>query len=130
MGQIVDPARWTAGFQDDQIGGVFLKHLGEIVTIGDGIDEIMFSSFCVKVAAHGIEFTEIKSENFHSYESMGCGGGAIVTVAALAAQDHGFESPDFIRMTPTPIPWTYMDSFCRCVTHEYYKRKSTSSPKK
>jgi len=26
----------------------------------------MNSSFCVKEAAHGIEFTEIKSENFHS----------------------------------------------------------------
>ena len=71
----------------------------------------MFASFCLKIAAHGIEFTEIQSENFHSYESMGYGGGAIVTVAVLAAQDHGFESPDFIRMTPTPIPWTYMDSF-------------------
>ena len=71
----------------------------------------MFASFCVKIAAHGIELTEIQSENFHSYESMGCGGGAIVTVAVLAAQDHGLESPDFNRMTPTPIPWTYIDSF-------------------
>ena len=71
----------------------------------------MFASFCVKIAAHGIEFTEIQSENFDSYESMGCRGGAIVTVAVLAAQDHGLESPDFTRMTPTPIPWTYMDSF-------------------
>ena len=58
-----------------------------------------------------LDWAEIQSENFHSYESMGCGGGAIVTVAVLAAQDHGLESPDFIRMTPTPIPWTYMDSF-------------------
>ena len=42
---------------------------------------------------------------------MGCGGGAIVTVAVSAARDHGLGSPDFIRMTPTPTPWTYMDSF-------------------
>ena len=38
-------------------------------------------------------------------------GGAIVTAAVSVARGHGFESPDFIRMTPTPIPWTYMDSF-------------------
>ena len=49
----------------------------------------MFASFCLKIAAHGIEFTEIQSENFHSYESMGYGGGAIVTVAVSAAQITG-----------------------------------------
>ena len=51
-----------------------------------------------------LDWAEIQSENFHSYESMGCRGGTIVTVAALAAQDHGSESPDFIRMAPTSDP--------------------------
>ena len=34
-----------------------------------------------------------------------------MTTAVSAARDHGLGSPDFIRMTPTPIPWTYIDSF-------------------
>ena len=111
MGEIVDPTRWPASLHDDKIGRIGLEDFHEIITIGSGIDELMFASFCVKVAAHGIEFTEVQSENFHDYESMGCGGGAIVTVAVLAAHNHGLESPDFIRMAPTPKPRTYMDSF-------------------
>ena len=49
-----------------------------VTVINIDIDELMFASFCVKVVVHGIELTEIQSENFPSYESMGCGGGAIV----------------------------------------------------
>ncbi len=36
----------------------------------DGIDELVFPSFCVEIAAHGIELAEVKSENFQDYESM------------------------------------------------------------
>ncbi len=35
----------------------------------------MFSSFCIEEAAHGIELTEIESENLHWFCSMGLGLG-------------------------------------------------------
>ena len=38
----------------------------EVTPLGSSVVEGMNPSFCVKEAAHGIEFTEIKSENFHS----------------------------------------------------------------
>ena len=57
--KIVDPTRWAASFHDEKIGRKFLEDLGEVITVGGGIDELVFSSFCVKVAAHGIELTEI-----------------------------------------------------------------------
>jgi hypothetical protein len=72
----------------------------------------MLSGFGVEKAAHGVELAEVKSENLHGYGSLVMVGGTIVTVAAKAAQDHGFESPVLREWLPPAIPWTYMDSLC------------------
>ena len=45
----------------------------EIVSIRRGVEEGVFSRFCVEEAAHGIELAKVKSENFHLSFSMGLG---------------------------------------------------------
>lgn len=50
-----------------------LENSREIVAIRCSIVEGVFSSFCVEEAAHGIELTKVKSENFHVSCSMGLG---------------------------------------------------------
>ena len=59
LGKIVDPTRRATSFDDDKFGRIGFEDFREIITIGGSIDELMFASFCVKVAAHGIEFTEV-----------------------------------------------------------------------
>ena len=44
---------------------MFFEDGGEIDSVGRRIEERVFPSFCVKKAAHGIELTEVESENFH-----------------------------------------------------------------
>ncbi len=63
--EIVDPAGRSAGFHDDEISFVLFEDGGEVITIGGRVKELVFASFCVEEAVHGIEFTEIESENFH-----------------------------------------------------------------
>ena len=99
--QVVDPARRTTGFHDDEVNFVFLKDCGEVLSVSGSIKEFMFTSFRVEKAAHGIEFTEVQSENFHSSfcpTGLGleeCDSGCLTTT-----QDHGSESPDFNRRLP------------------------------
>ena len=52
---------------------MFLENSREVVSIRWGVEEGVFSSFCVEEAAHGIELTKVKSENFHFSCSMGLG---------------------------------------------------------
>ena len=52
---------------------MFLENSREVVSIRWGVEEGVFSSFCVEEAAHGIELTKVKSENFHFSSSMGLG---------------------------------------------------------
>ena len=65
LGQIVDPAGRSAGFHDDEVDFVLLEDRIQVTPLGRRIEEGMFPSFSVKKTAHGIEFAEIKSENFH-----------------------------------------------------------------
>ncbi|MFO0944228.1 MAG: hypothetical protein U0930_26260 [Pirellulales bacterium] len=103
-GQVIDPARRAASFHDDQIDLAFLEDSREIVPVGSRGEEFSFAGFGVEKAAHRIEFTEVKSENFHVLSGLAVWGGMNVTVVVNATQDHGSESPDFIRMAPTPNP--------------------------
>jgi hypothetical protein len=52
---------------------VFFENSRELVAIRCGIEEGVFSIFCVEEAAHGIELTKVKSENFCVSCSMGLG---------------------------------------------------------
>jgi hypothetical protein len=46
----------------------------EVVLLGGCVEKLMLASFRVKKAAHGIEFTEIESENFYcSVSPLGLG---------------------------------------------------------
>ena len=45
----------SLGFHDDKFGRIGLEDFREIITIGGGIGELMFASFCDKIAAHDIE---------------------------------------------------------------------------
>ncbi|MFN9411341.1 MAG: hypothetical protein ACK57V_03050, partial [Pirellula sp.] len=65
---------------------VFLENSREVVSIRWGVEEGVFSSFCVEEAAHGIELTKVKSENFHFSSSMGLGL-ECCDVSALQAQN-------------------------------------------
>lgn len=73
LSQIVDPAGRTAGLHDDQVDFVFFEDGGEIISFGGGIEKGVFASFRIEKAAHGIEFTEVESENSHGYCSLGLG---------------------------------------------------------
>ncbi len=79
---------------------MLLEDRGKVVSIGRGIEKGMFTSFRVIKAAHGIEFAEVKSENLHTPWVWGW---KFVTDCD-SSHDHGSESPDFIRMAPTPYP--------------------------
>ncbi len=65
LGQIVDPARRSAGFHDDEVDFVLREDRIQVPPLGSCIQECVFPSVRVKKAAHGIELAEIKSENFH-----------------------------------------------------------------
>ncbi len=64
-GEVVDPSGRAARFHDDEIAFVFFEERGKVVSIGWGIDELVFASFGVVKATHGIELTEVESENDH-----------------------------------------------------------------
>ena len=64
-GQVIDPARGTAGFHDDQVDFVFLEDGRQVVSVGNRVEEFVFSSFGVEKAAPGLEFAEVECENFH-----------------------------------------------------------------
>lgn len=65
LGQIVDPAGRSAGLHDDEVDFVLFEDRVQVIPLGRCVQECVFPSFSVKKAAHGIEFAEIKSENFH-----------------------------------------------------------------
>ncbi len=102
-GQIVDPTRGSAGFHDNEVRRIVFEDCGQVISVGRSVDKLMFASFCIKVAAHGIEFAEIKSENIVWF-SLGLGLEFCDALCFSTEQDHRLESPDFIRMAPTPNP--------------------------
>ena len=80
---------------------MLLEEGSEILSFGWSVMERMFTSICIEEAAHGIELTEVESENFHRVVRWIRVERLSLT---LARQQLGFESPDFIRMAPTPNP--------------------------
>ncbi len=81
-GEVVDPARGTAGFHDDEIDLVVFEDSGEIVAVGCKVEENVFSGFGIEKAAHGIELAEVQSENFHDRFVLWVWGWKNVTVDA------------------------------------------------
>ena len=75
------PSRLSAppqtSFHDDEVRWIFFEDSGQVVPVRRGIDKLIIASYCVKIAAHGIEFAEIKSENFHSLVFLGFGVGIL-----------------------------------------------------
>jgi hypothetical protein len=66
-GQVVDPSRRPARFHDDEIDLVLLEDGSEVIAVGGSVQKGVFPSFGVEKAAHGIELTEVESENFHDW---------------------------------------------------------------
>ncbi len=101
--KIVDPSGGSTSFHDDEVDLVLVlfEDGGEVVSIGGRVKKRVFSSFGVEKAAHGIELTEVESENFHSYCPLGLG---LEIETDVCASELGSESPDFIRKAPTPNP--------------------------
>jgi hypothetical protein len=65
LSQIVDPTRWPTGLHDHEVDFVFFEEGSEELSVRGCIEKGVLSGFGVKEAAHGIEFSEIESENFH-----------------------------------------------------------------
>ncbi len=61
--KVIDPSGGSAGFHDNEIDFVFFEDSGEVIPIGCGVEKRVFPSFGVEKAAHGIELTEVESEN-------------------------------------------------------------------
>ena len=58
-------------------------------SVDSRVEEFVFSSFGVEKAAHGLEFAEVQSENFHWQLSLVFGDGLNVTVVDNSTRDHG-----------------------------------------
>ncbi len=63
--QIANPTRRPARFHDDQITFRLLEERTDGQSVCGDINELVFASFGVKKAVHGIELTEVESENDH-----------------------------------------------------------------
>lgn len=73
--QIVDPARRSTSFHDNQIDGAFLEDSGEILSVSSRIEDRSFTSNSIEKAAHGIELAEIEGENLHVTSVLWVWGG-------------------------------------------------------
>ena len=76
-GQVVDPAGGAARVHNDEIDFVFLEEGVEVISFGGSVQKRVLSGFGVEKAAHGIELTEIQSENFQGMRFLGFGGGIL-----------------------------------------------------
>jgi hypothetical protein len=56
---------------------VVLEESVEVISFGGSIEKRVLSSFGVEKAAHGVEFSEIQSENFQGMSLLGFGGGIL-----------------------------------------------------
>ena len=76
-GQVVDPAGGSARFHDDAVDFVVLEERVEVISFGGSVQKRVLSGFGVEKAAHGIELTEIQSENLQGMSLLGFGGGIL-----------------------------------------------------
>ena len=56
---------------------MFLKEGVEVISFGGSVQKRVLTGFGVEKAAHGIELTEVKSENFHRTSLHGFGVGIL-----------------------------------------------------
>jgi len=61
----------------NEVDFVFLKEGVEVISFGGSVQKRVLTGFGVEKAAHGIELTEVKSENFHSTSLHGFGVGIL-----------------------------------------------------
>ena len=54
-----------------------LEESVEVISFGGSVQKRVLSGFGVEKAAHGIELTEIQSENFQGMRFLGFGGGIL-----------------------------------------------------
>lgn len=77
VGQIIDPSRGATCFHNDDVDFVFFEEGVEVISFGGSVQKRVLSGFGVEKAAHGIELTEIQSENFQGMSLLGFGGGIL-----------------------------------------------------
>lgn len=114
--QVMDPIRGTAGFHDHQIDFVPLEDGGEVFSISDGGEELVFTSINVKKGALGVEHAKIESENLPGLCPSALGRNECDSVCC---DPQGLErskimglSARFFSNDSRPKLRTYMDSFC------------------
>lgn len=54
-----------------------LEESVEVISFGRSVQKRVLSSFGVEKAAHGIELTQVESENFQGMSLLGFGGGIL-----------------------------------------------------
>ncbi len=124
-GQVIDPARGTASFHDDQIDFLaILEDCREIASIGSRGEEFSLASFGIEKAAHRIELAEVvsaKSSCSKCPRGLGwneCDSGCLRNPRSRS------ESPDFYFEWLPPKPRTYMDSFAVLIVSKLKLRMS------
>jgi hypothetical protein len=56
---------------------VVLEESVEVISFGGSVEKRVLSGFGVEKAAHGVEFSEVKCENFQGMSLLGFGGGIL-----------------------------------------------------
>ena len=54
-----------------------LEESVEVISFGGSVEKRVLSGFGVEKAAHGVEFSEVKCENFQGMSLLGFGGGIL-----------------------------------------------------
>ena len=84
----------------------------EVISFGESVEKGVLSGFGVEKAAHGIELTEIQSENFHSTCVLWVWGWNFVTFLRCKRRTRSrVRVARFYSNGSHPKPRTYMDSF-------------------
>jgi hypothetical protein len=98
---------------DDEIDFVVLEESVEVISFGRSVQKRVLSGFGVEKAAHGIELTEIQSENFHSTCVLWVWGWNFVTFLRCKRRTRSrVRFARFYSKGSHTKPRTYMDSFC------------------
>ena len=76
---------------------MLFENRSQVGSFRSRVDKLVLSRFCVEIAAHSVELTEVECENLHCRLSVGLG---LVSVTR-SHRDHGSESP-VLAKTPAP----------------------------
>ena len=90
---------------------MFLEESVEVISFGGSVQKRVLSGFGVEKAAHGIELTEIQSENFHSTCVLWVWGWNFVTFLRCKRRTRSrVRVARFYSKGSHPKPRTYMAS--------------------